>query len=85
MNLSFLKADTIISQKQKNLRMWAFLYKVFKLLFSVFITLLGLVTVTFFIGRLLPLDPVTAILGDNISQEAYDAMFHQRAYQDAVN
>ncbi|AGF74786.1 ABC dipeptide transporter, inner membrane subunit DppB [Bartonella australis AUST/NH1] len=77
MNLSFLKADTIISQKQKNLRMWAFLYKVFKLLFSVFITLLGLVTVTFFIGRLLPLDPVTAILGDNISQEAYDAMFHK--------
>ncbi|WP_336279448.1 ABC transporter permease [Bartonella sp. CB175] len=75
MTLSFPEANTIVSQRWRNLYVWIFFLKVFKLLISVFITLLGLVTVTFFIGHLLPLDPVLAILGDNISQEAYDTMF----------
>ena len=44
---------------------------------SVAVTLLGLAVLTFFIGRLLPLDPVTAILGDNATQAAYDAMYRQ--------
>lgn len=44
---------------------------------SVAITLFGLIALTFFIGRLLPLDPVVAVLGDNISQEAYDRMYRQ--------
>ncbi|QTO53584.1 ABC transporter permease [Duffyella gerundensis] len=44
---------------------------------SIFCTLLGLAALTFFIGRLLPIDPVVAIIGDNASQEAYDRMFHQ--------
>jgi peptide/nickel transport system permease protein len=44
---------------------------------SIAATLLGLVTLTFFIGRLLPLDPVIAILGDNVSQEAYDTMYRK--------
>ncbi|MGK9170503.1 ABC transporter permease [Inquilinus limosus] len=44
---------------------------------SVAVTLFGLAALTFFIGRLLPLDPVTAILGDNASQAAYDAMYRQ--------
>ncbi|MDX6752496.1 ABC transporter permease [Geminicoccaceae bacterium 1502E] len=41
---------------------------------SVLVTLFGLLVLTFFIGRMLPLDPVLAILGDNASQEAYDAL-----------
>lgn len=41
---------------------------------SVSVTILGLLALTFFIGRLLPLDPVLAILGDDASQEAYDRM-----------
>src|SRR5882757_984308 len=44
---------------------------------SVAFTLFGLAALTFFIGRLLPLDPVTAILGDNATQAAYDAMYRQ--------
>lgn len=48
-----------------------------RLIFSVAVTLLGLVTLTFFISRLLPLDPVVAMLGDNISQEAYDMMYRK--------
>ncbi len=34
-----------------------------RLIVSVVITLLGLITLTFFISRLLPLDPVIAMLG----------------------
>jgi peptide/nickel transport system permease protein len=44
---------------------------------SVAATLLGLAALTFCIGRLLPLDPVVAVLGDNISQETYEAMYRQ--------
>lgn len=47
---------------------------VFKTALSVAVTILGLLALTFFIGRLLPLDPVLAILGDDASQEAYDRM-----------
>lgn len=45
-----------------------------KTLLSVFVTLFGLAALTFFIGRMLPIDPVVAILGDNATQEAYDNM-----------
>ncbi|MFV0492198.1 MAG: ABC transporter permease [Pseudorhodobacter sp.] len=45
-----------------------------KLFGSVAITLIGLAALTFMIGRLLPIDPVLAVLGDNATQEAYDAM-----------
>lgn len=48
-----------------------------RLIVSVVITLLGLITLTFFISRLLPLDPVIAMLGDNVSQEAYDTMYRK--------
>jgi peptide/nickel transport system permease protein len=48
-----------------------------RLLLSVCVTLLGLAALTFFIGRMLPTDPVVAVLGDNVSREAYDAMYHQ--------
>lgn len=43
-----------------------------RLLVSVSITLFGLMALTFFIGRMLPLDPVAAILGDNATQESYE-------------
>ncbi|PZO76172.1 MAG: peptide ABC transporter permease [Mesorhizobium amorphae] len=36
-------------------------------------TFLGLLLVTFLIGRVMPLDPVTAALGPDISQEAYQS------------
>jgi len=45
-----------------------------RLLVSVSVTLFGLMALTFFIGRMLPLDPVAAILGDNATQEAYEQM-----------
>lgn len=44
---------------------------------SVAVTLLGLVMLTFFIGRMLPLDPVIKIVGENATQEAYDQVYRQ--------
>ncbi|WP_142417029.1 ABC transporter permease [Bartonella massiliensis] len=77
MVLPLSETERAVSEKQKRLFVWDFLFKGLKLLISVFITLLGLVTITFFLGHLLPLDPVLSILGDNISQEAYDAMYYK--------
>lgn len=42
---------------------------------SVAVTLLGLVMLTFFIGRMLPLDPVIKVVGDNATQAAYDKVY----------
>lgn len=48
------------------------LTKVSKLLLMVMITFLGLLLVTFLIGRVVPIDPVLAVVGDKASQEVYD-------------
>ena len=57
--------------------MFRYLKRLLKGTFSIFCTLMGLAALTFFIGRLLPIDPVVAVIGDNASQEAYNQMFHQ--------
>jgi peptide/nickel transport system permease protein len=44
------------------------------LLLSVALTLFGLVLVTFLIGRVVPIDPVLAAVGDRASPEVYERM-----------
>ncbi|MCE8514355.1 ABC transporter permease [Ruegeria pomeroyi] len=44
---------------------------------SVSITMLGLLFVTFVIGRVMPIDPVLAIVGERASQSTYDAVHEQ--------
>lgn len=56
---------------------WRYLSAALKGVLSILCTLLGLAALTFFIGRLLPIDPVVAVIGDNASQEAYNQMYHQ--------
>ena len=46
--------------------------RVINLLFSVALTFLGLTCVTFLIGRIIPIDPVLAIVGDKASRATYD-------------
>ena len=46
-----------------------------KLLATVAITFLGLLVVTFLIGRVVPVDPVLAVVGDRASQSTYDAAY----------
>src|SRR5215472_14777302 len=42
------------------------------LLFSLFVTFFGLLLVTFVIGRLMPIDPVLAVVGDRATQATYN-------------
>ncbi len=44
-----------------------------RVLLSVLITMLGLLLVTFLIGRVVPIDPVLAVVGDQASPETYAA------------
>lgn len=44
---------------------------------SVSITMLGLLLITFIIGRVMPIDPVLAIVGERASQTTYDAVYEQ--------
>jgi peptide/nickel transport system permease protein len=48
---------------------------VVRVLVSLALTFLGLTAITFFIGRVMPIDPVLAIVGDRAHQDVYDAMF----------
>ncbi|WP_437613466.1 ABC transporter permease [Erwinia sp. V71] len=57
--------------------LWRRLRAALKGAVSILCTLLGLAALTFFIGRLLPIDPVVAVIGDNAGQEAYDQMYRQ--------
>jgi peptide/nickel transport system permease protein len=45
---------------------------ILRLIFSVVITFFGLLLVTFLIGRVLPIDPVLAAVGDHASNEVYE-------------
>ncbi len=52
------------------------LFKTFSTSFlSIAITMIGLLAVTFIIGRVMPIDPVLAVVGDKASQDVYDAAY----------
>ncbi|AVO38707.1 ABC transporter permease [Pukyongiella litopenaei] len=46
-----------------------------RLVATLAVTLLGLLFVTFLIGRVVPVDPVLAVVGDRASQSTYDAAY----------
>jgi peptide/nickel transport system permease protein len=46
-------------------------------LFTLCFTFVGLTAVTFVIGRVMPADPVLAIVGDRASQEVYDQVYQE--------
>ncbi|WP_028794201.1 ABC transporter permease [Thalassobaculum salexigens] len=49
------------------------LLKVGRVLATLAVTLLGLLLITFLIGRVMPIDPVLAVVGDRASNEVYEA------------
>ena len=55
----------------------ASLIKIVGVLLSLSLTFIGLTAITFVIGRVMPADPVLAIVGDRASQEVYDQVFLQ--------
>jgi len=52
-----------------------FIVRAANLLFTLSLTFVGLTAVTFIIGRVMPADPVLAIVGDRASQDVYQAMY----------
>ncbi|QBF33940.1 peptide ABC transporter permease [Thalassococcus sp. S3] len=44
------------------------------LILTLLLTFLGLLAITFLIGRVVPIDPVLAVVGDRASKETYDAV-----------
>ena len=55
----------------------AFLVKVAGVFVSLALTFLGLTAITFVIGRVMPVDPVLAIVGDRASDEVYQQVYLQ--------
>ena len=49
----------------------------FLTLVSIAVTMLGLIFITFIIGRVMPIDPVLAIVGEQASKSTYDAAYIQ--------
>ena len=47
------------------------------LVLTVALTLLGLVALTFFIGRIVPIDPVLTVVGDQAPQDVYDRVYRE--------
>lgn len=64
-------------QNTRSSRALGFAGQVISWLVTVAITLLGLVALTFFIGRIVPIDPVLAIVGEKATQESYDKVFYE--------
>ena len=53
----------------------AWIGRIARLVGTLAVTLFGLLLVTFLIGRVVPVDPVLAVVGDRASQSTYDAMY----------
>lgn len=56
-------------------RWGAALYRVLGTLSMILATMLGLLFVTFIIGRIMPIDPVISVVGERAGKEVYDAAY----------
>lgn len=54
---------------------WRFVRQVSSVLISLALTFIGLTAITFFIGRVMPVDPVLAIVGDRAPQDVYQQVY----------
>ena len=52
----------------------SYVHIIFRVVFALALTFIGLMAVTFIIGRVLPTDPAMAIVGNRASEEVYQAM-----------
>jgi len=56
---------------------WRALREVASVIVALALTFIGLTAITFFIGRVMPTDPVLAIVGDRAPQDVYDQVYRQ--------
>ncbi|MEM5477753.1 ABC transporter permease [Pacificibacter sp. AS14] len=71
------QAEYTTERRPKRAPLWPTLVAVLRTLGSIAVTLLGLLFVTFVIGRIMPIDPVLAIVGERASKSTYDAVYYQ--------
>ncbi len=67
-------ADAVVSNTSMS-GTSSLLFRVLKTIGSIAITMLGLLLVTFIIGRVMPIDPVISIVGERATKEVYDAAY----------
>lgn len=71
-----MSVDTIAASPRPRGSVWvAGALGVFRTLGMVLATMIGLLFVTFVIGRVMPIDPVISVVGERASKEVYDAAF----------
>ena len=68
-----MTALPVEAPRRSRRRASTFFYALGRFILVGVVTFLGLIAVTFFIGRVVPIDPVLAIVGDRASQSTYDA------------
>ena len=66
---------TTVEGRQRALPAW--LPALGRILVTVAVTMLGLLFVTFLIGRVVPVDPVIAVAGDKIPQATYERIYRE--------
>ena len=76
------RSENLAGEKETSLpptfrthRMTRNLLAALRLLATISATFLGLLCVTFFIGRVIPIDPVISVVGERASAEIYEATF----------
>lgn len=69
---------------QPRTRIVAPLTDALRLIATVAGTFLGLLAITFVIGRVVPIDPVLAVVGERASQETYDAVYQELGLDDPL-
>lgn len=56
-----------------NRRLWRAGNAIFWFIVTIALTFLGLLAITFFIGRIIPIDPVLSVVGDRATTQVYEA------------
>ncbi|MBB3948488.1 peptide/nickel transport system permease protein [Rhizobium skierniewicense] len=70
-------SPTSAATPAKNIRYRFHLGPLLSQLFTVAVTLFGLLVLTFVIGRMMPSDPVRAIVGEDATRETYEMVYRQ--------
>jgi peptide/nickel transport system permease protein len=73
-------APSAAEPRKKRRSASSFVWAVLRFLIVAAITFLGLIAVTFFIGRVIPVDPVLAIVGDRAPQSVVEAARRQYGF-----
>lgn len=66
-------ASPVSGKPARSKRLWRGLTTLGGFAATLFLTFLGLLAITFFIGRVIPIDPVLSVVGDRATQAQYDA------------